>query len=482
MGDPVPISFGSGSRKTRYGLEGVAEWVNAYMEDLGDGTKTGTSGYAINGTELFSTLAGGGAVRGLLDLDDRLLAVAGRTLYSVPFSGVSPATVGGITADGFVTMERNRRTDVQAVIVASGFWWIYQSGVLTQGTDPDLSPPLFVIQKDGYFIFGHDSGKWSISGVDDITISGLDFAEAESNADGLIMGAVRGPDVILFGPKSTEFWSNTGAQDFPFTRTLAINMGCWCAGSVRALIVQRNSSLVDSVAWAATDNAGAFAGVYMLNGFTPLKISTDQVDRLIRDEPDKTIIRATSWTEDGHVFYSISGAAWTETFDTRTGNWHGRKSLGCSGRWRYATHAFFGGQHIFGHYNSNTLYVSKPTLFTDAGDEIEWSITTPTVHMSPYRFKVNALHVGALTGVGAVTGPDESRNPTMLLDYTKDGGQSYAAARRCALGAAGQRGVRIKERMFGMFGKNGLSIRMRSSASVMKGLQELAIDFDKMAA
>lgn len=480
MGELTPISFGTGSRKTRFGLEGIAEFINAYLEDLGDGTKTGFSAYAINGTEAYSTLPDGGPIRDMLDMDDRLLVVSGRTLYSVPFSGASPTTVGGIAVDGFVTMERNRRTDTQAVIVVGGSWWYYQSGVLTEGSDGDLSPPVFVIQKDGYFIFGHATGKWSISGVDDITVSGLDFSEAESNADGLIMGAIRGPDVLLFGPKSTEFWQNTGAQDFPFTRSTALSIGCWCAGSVQSLIVQRSKRLVDSVVWAATDDQGAFSGVYLLDGFTPTKISTDEVDRLIRDEPNKDVIRSMALSEDGHVFYVISGASWSRGFDTRTGYWHNRESDSLT-RWKYGTHAFFGGKHVFGHFDENTLWVSRPDLFTEGGDPINWSITTPTVNMGPHRFRVNALHVDALTGVGAVTGADEDTDPAMLLDYSKDGGASYAAQRTCLLGRAAQRGVRIKERAFGRMNKNGMAIRLQCSAAVMKGLQGMFIDADKLA-
>jgi hypothetical protein len=484
MGTPVPISFGTGSNRTRFGLEGIPEFTNAYLENLGDGSKTGFSAYAINGTEAYSTLTSGGAVRRMLDLDDKLLAVAGRSLFAVPFSGSSPLLVGGIGADGFVTMERNRRTDTQAVIVCAGLWWYYSEGVLTEGTDPDLSPPIFVIQKDGYFIFGHANGKWSISGVDDITVSGLDFAEAESNADGLVMGAVRGPDVILWGAKSADLYQNTGAQDFPFTRTMSLNIGCWCAGSVSNIILQAGDNpkrLIDSVIWAATDREGAFAGVYLLDGFTPVKISTDEVDRLIRDEPNKDDIRSFSRSEDGHVFYELSGAAWTRTFDSRTGYWFKVKHSGLE-RSRYGCHAYFGGKHVFGSYTDNTLWVSRPDLLTEAGQSIDWVIVTPSVHMSPFRFRVNALHVGALTGVGAVSGEDEDTDPKLLLDYSKDGGKTFGAQRECSLGKAAQRGVRIKERAFGMFGKNGVAWRFQCSAAAMKGLQELAIDADKMAA
>lgn len=479
MGDPTPISFGQGSKQTRYGLEGTAEFINAYLEDLGDDTKTGFSAYAINGLDPYATLVNGQEIRGMLAFDSELLVISGRNLFSIDLNG-NPTLKGGLGVDGFFTLERNRRSPAQAVIVASGSYFVYSGGVLTAGADPDLTPPIAVIQKDGFFVFLHSTGKWSISAIDDVTIDPLAFNEAQSNADGLVMGAVRGPDVILFGDRSAEFWQNTGAVDFPFTRSMAINMGCWCAGSVKTVIVQVGGNLVDSVIWAATDKDGAFAGVYVLNGFTPSKISTDEVDRLIRDEPNKDVIRSMAWSEDGHVFYSISGSAWTRTFDTRTARWHTRKSG--SNRWRVNYHAFFAGKHIFGDSTTNLLYASNPGTFTDAGTPIDWSITTPIVHTSPYRFRVNGLHIGALTGVGAVSGADANTDPVLMLDYSRDGGKTFGAMRNCKLGKAAQRNVRIKERAFGRFDKNGVAWRMQCSANVIKGLLELAIDFDKLAA
>jgi hypothetical protein len=109
-------------------------------------------------------------------------------------------------------------------------------------------------------------------------------------------------------------------------------------------------------------------------------------------------------------------------------------------RWKYQHHSHFGGQHIFSHYASNTLWRSDPALFTEGGDPIEWEITAPTFHMAPYRFQVNALHIGALTGVGLVDGDTQDMEPALLLSYSKDGGASYAAERSCALGAAASAG------------------------------------------
>lgn len=486
MGDIVPVSLGKGSKKQRYTLAGSAEWINARLEDTGEGSKTGFVATAINGSELYATLTGGTGVRAMLALDNQLLVVAGRYLFSVALSGSPVNVIGGIPSDGFVTIERNRRTpSPQVMIVCDGSYYIYESGSVSVGADTDLPPPVFVIQHNGYFIAGIADGRWWIIGPDDTEVDGLLFAEAESNADGLVMGAVRGPDVILFGSKSADIYNDTGAADFPYTRIHALNVGCYAAGSVQKIIAQVNGRLVDTVIWAATDKDGGFAGLYMLDGFTPLKISNGEVDRLIRDETSASALRSMAWTEganeDQRAIYAISGADFTMCFDTRTGEWHRRKTLG-SERWQYGCVTQFGGETIFGSHASNTLHRSSPDLMDENGEEIVYSITPPTIHMHPHGFVVNALHVDALTGVGAVSTTDADANPKLLISASSDGGENFGVERQASLGAAGQRHVRVCERVWGMFREAGAVFRFQCSARVARGIQGLSLDVDKLSA
>lgn len=486
MGEPIPISLGKGSNKSKFGQEGIAELVNCYFEPLGEGSKAGSAIYARNGEEDFATLTNGTGVRALLDLGSKLLAVAGRRVFEVGPGG-SPATdVGGIPSDGFVTMARNNASPTQVGIVCDGQLHVYEDGDVAQSADTDLPPPVCVVAKDGYFILPIQDGRWFIAGPNTDAIDGLDFASAESQPDDNVMAAVRGPDVILFGTRSTEFWQNTGAADFPFTRSHTINVGCYAAGGVQNIMARVNERMVDSVIWPATDNQGAFAGMYILDGLTPVKISSAEVDDLIRSETDRTGIRSQAWTETSlngqtHNFYNISGTSFSRTFDTTTGNWHARKTQG-SDRWRMSCHAVFQNDHIWGGQSTNKLYRSLPSLLTDSGEELIAQWTLPTVHMFPHRFRVNGFYLDALTGVGAASATDADANPVLVIQYSKDGGISWSAPRYASIGAGGQRHVRVKERSFGMFGPHGVTFRGSCSAAVIKGVQQVALDADKLVA
>lgn len=482
MADPIPISLGLGSNVSRYGLEGVAEFINAYAEQLGESGKVQYPIYAINGLEAFATLTGGDGVRAMLPLEPELLVVAGRILFRVNAGGTA-TSVGGIPSDGLVTMARNRKApNPQVAIVCDGLWYTYENGTLTQGSDTDLPPPICVVGMDGFFIFPIADGRWFITSVDEGTeVDGLEFSRAGTRPDGLVIGAVRGRDLVLSGSRSTEFHQNTGGADFPFTLTTSIDIGCYAAASMANITLIREQA-VDTLIWAATDANGGYMGVVLLNGYTPTVISTGEIDRLIRDEPDPSNLRATAWTEDGHPFYAISGTSFTRVYDGRTGQWHTRSSYGRNGRSRISCHAQFGQKHIFGDTTTNKLYWSRPDVYTEDGDPIVWTVIPPPVSMFPHRFRVNALHLDTISGVGLVSSTDAQANPTLMIDYTRDGGATFGAQRRSPLGAAGQRFTRITERQFGIFDKNGVSFRFSCSANVRKGLMSAAIEADKLNA
>ncbi len=485
MAEPIPIQLGRGSNKGRHGPEGLASFVNCYVERLGEGGKVEWPIYAIDGMDAFGDeMEDGGAIRAMLTVDAQLLIVSGRQLYVTNVGGSPVTLVGGIASDGFVTMARNRRSpNPQVAIVCDGLWYIYTGGALIQGTDPDLPPPIAVVEVDGFFVFVIADGRWFISAVDDATIDGLDFTEAQSSPDSNVMAAVRGRELIIMGSRSLEFYvDNAGQGDFPFTRVQTARIGCYAAGSVQQIILSPpGGTAADSVIWAATDVEGTYNGIRVLDGYSGSKISTDEVDRLVLAEPDPANLRSMAWTEGEHVFYCLSGTAFTKCWDSATGQWHDRKTYGLD-RWRWQCHAQIGGYHIFGHYADATLGKQNKDTYDDQGTVIVAQVVTPSVHMFPNDFIIDALFIDAITGVGVSSSLDEDANPVLMLDYSDDGGQSFGGEREVEIGAAAQRKTQIKETSFGMFDANGVSFRLSCSARVIKGLLGASVVARKLKA
>lgn len=481
MADLVPISLSQGTGRGRYSGEASSRLINCYMESLPQGGKQQFAIYATNGWESWSTLtSASGGVRGMLPLETELLVVAGRQIYSVGSDGVD-ALVGGIASDGLVTMARNRQASPQAVIVSDGRWYIYQDGELTKGNDADLIAPIYVTQKDGYFIFLSATGVITLSGIDATTIDGLDFANAQSNADGGVALATRGNDVVVFGSRSTEFWINTGNADFPFEPQAYRGFGCYSAGSVSEITALIGDTMVDSVVWAATDEKGAYAGLYMLSGYEAKKVSTYDIDRDVEADPNPKAIRAFAWAENGHVFYTIKGTGFSHTLDTVEGQWHERKSKN-KDYWTASTNAVFGGDILFGDDETGTIYKSNRTLYDEAGNDIVMEVHLPLVHAFPYELILNRVRLDAVRGVGLVSTDEHLSDPQVVFDLSRDGGRTFGNQSSRSLGKAAQVNQQMEWWGLGMVPGQGAVLRFRISAAVQRCVMGVAIETEGLAA
>lgn len=483
MAEPVTIGLPKSSGAGRYPQLGIAKLTNCYVEEMGQTGKQPFAIVATNGNIEWAVLPGAdGGVRAMLALETELVTVAGRQLFRSSGGGGAAVLVGGIPADGIVTMAANRASPRDVVIVVDGVYFLYEEGgAVTVGADGDLPSPIAVTEISGYFVFAIADGRFFIAGPDAVDVDLIDFASAESNADRNVMVATRGRELVIFGTASTEFWTESGAADFPFARIQVIDVGCYAPASVANLMVLKGGvAASDTLVWAAADHKGAYAAVVMLDGYSAVPISDHEIDRLIRDEPNPAAIRGFSWTEDGHSFYCITGAAFSKVFDTRTMTWHDRSTFGAD-RWRPGEHATFAGLTLFGDLDTNQIYRSRHDLFDEDGTRIRTEIILPTIQMFPSRFKVNAIHVDAVTGVGLNTDDDDA-DPKLMIAVSRDAGASWGPERMVSLGALAQRHVRIKERGFGNFDHNGMTIRLACTAKVIKAIQGLAIEAEKLMA
>ena len=482
MGELTPISLAKSTNRGRHDFEASARLINCYMESLAPDGKQEFALYAINGWDGWTTLPGAsGGVRAMLSLDSELIVVSGRQIYSVS-PAQSATLVGGIASSGLVTIARNRRSpNTQAVIVCDGIWYVYEGGTVTAGNDSDLQAPIYVIEKDGYFIFLSANGTITLSGIDDTTIDGLDFLNAQSNSDGGVALATRGTDVIVFGQKSTEFFVNTGNADFPFERQAYRGFGCYAAGSVSEINALINNAMVDSVVWAASDEDGKYTGLFLLSGYEAQKISSYTIDRQIEADPNPENIRSFAWSENGHVFYTITGSTYSHTYDTVEGAWHERRSQNAD-FWNVSAHAAFAGKTLFGDKAAGSIYRSSIDLYDADGETVEMEIQLPITHAWPYQLVVNRFAVDAVPGVGRVSADEHIADPQIMFDMSRDGGRNFGTVLSRSLGRAAQTNQSLEWRALGRIPRNGTVFRLRISAGVKRCVLSAAIDVDKLAA
>ena len=132
----------------------------------------------------------------------------------------------------------------------------------------------------------------------------LDFAEAEFSSDPLTAIASMGPTLVLFGSRSTEFWTPAANQYLPWApaQDSALNVGC--------LEPQTVVSASDEIIFLGVHQFGQ-RSVFALKNFQLSQLSTPEADAVLQtlsqDELEK--ITALRWTHQGHQFYQLNLSA-----------------------------------------------------------------------------------------------------------------------------------------------------------------------------
>ena len=361
------VSLGLRSNPDRSNDDGAARLINCYAEDMGADAKQRYPIYACDGYSSFSTLTGTGAgvVRGFLNFDDSTLyCVTGTRINRVNTSGTA-TDMAALATSGYAYFARNNAATPNIMLVTSDalIRTITSNTVSTPTLDASIPTTEFnsVCSIDGYFIITCSGGDFYITGIDTITVDPLDFAAASTNSDGLMRGIRRGPELVLLGARSTEFWRNTGNVDFPFERVHSSNFGCYAAASAVTVSAVVGESAVDAVIYAGTNTDGALIGVLLVAGYEARKISPPGLDRAIRSEPTLSSIRAFIHTQHETTFYCITGSSFTWEYNLRTGFWHERTSDGLD-IWNIVDAVQFNGKTIYADYNAATLYQASSSL------------------------------------------------------------------------------------------------------------------------
>lgn len=472
----VPVTINQRSNPSRHGKQaGNARLINCFAEQIGDEAKTPWVITACPGSTPFGGAIGDGGVREFIEASGFLYTVAGSNLVKVDATA-NVSFIGNIPTSGDVFMRINRASPTQIGIVSDGYAACCQSDTLTTITDPDLPPPTSLAWLDGYGIYTVPNGRYMLSAIDDFTaIDGLDEGTAESNPDAIVRAQELEREVYLFGTKSTEAHQNTGEADFPFTRSQAMEVGCAAAGSVCSVDTPGGKAL----AFISHDHA-----VRLMRGYDHQVISTGEIENLIRKLAEAGLIstlKATAWSWGGRFFYLLSCPLWARCYDCKTGYWHERKSHG-SATWNIGKVIQYSGKLIAGDSTTGQLYRMQDELYDEAGVPMVMEIILPPVHAFPYGGVCNALYLDAISGVGLNSTEAENLDPVALIDWSKDGGETWGSPREVKLGRLGQTGRRIQPiTRLGRFGQKGLTVRLRISAAVKKVILSVSADIEQLA-
>ena len=394
---------------------GGAELVNAFSE-LSEGDKADAFAVmAIPGLVEFSDVSAQ-PVRGVHVMQGVLYAVVGTTLYSIAENGAE-SPLGSIPGSVPVMMADNGE---ELAIQSVNQGYVLSGAVLYTGI-PNLPQVSNVVYIDGYFVWTvFDSDQFIISALGDgLSYDALDVATVEGDPDNIVGCVNDHRELQFYGARTVEIWYNSGAPDFPFARqgNAFIERGC-----------------IDRDSLVKIDNSVHFAGddrvVYRLNGYDPVRISTHAIEFRTAQA---SWYRAYTETTLGHKLYVLNTDAGTFAYDMATGAWHERKSLGRSNyRVSCGTRAY--GETVLGDAYTGKLYYSDFEADTEDGDAIVVQIQLPSLQTDRAKSTLYTFEAQIQAGAGTIADPD----PQIILDYSRDGGNTYSPGIYRSMGGMGE--------------------------------------------
>lgn len=421
---PLPVVSAPGQRPH----ESAGRLINAYAERLANGAPAEFVRRRVPGVMQFASTAQTG---------NRGQIIVGNTLYAA-FSGAvrrfdsagTETTVGNLSGTRKVFWARNTKSPTPDLVVVDPDNGAF---TVTAGSVSSLSVPSApnsVCFLDGYFFFTTGAGACYASGLNSTTINALDVAIAQTKPDGLYRAIAFG-DLYLCGDGSIEIYRNTANPTaFPFTRAYSIPKGILGPNAVSGY----EDGFGKGLYFVGDDKF-----VYTLNGYTPVRISTPDVDRAIetyvQGGGSVNNIEMFPYIHAGHSCLALKSPSWTWVFDLDTQWWHERKSYGLE-YWRAtgAINAF--GKWLAGWDNSGKLVEITSAARDELGDPLRFRVESAPASDFPNSVSIAQAMFDMTRGVGIATGADPMQtDPTVELSWSKDGGYSWSAPILRKLGA-----------------------------------------------
>lgn len=303
-----------------------------------------------------------------------------------------------------------------------------------------------IVCNDQYMIAeqpGTGSFYWSNS-ANAMDWSVLNTADMESYSDQpLAMDQFSG-QVVAFGVQSIEFFTDTGQFPIPYVAVPQTTQNYGIAA------VFSRAPFMNSIAFLGQNRTGQ-AHVFVFSGYTPVPISTSDIDDVINGFSVINDAFGYSYDSNGHQFYQITFPSARRSFlyDGTTQLWSEVMSGVYSPYNRHLTSlaVTFNSTTLAGDAATGNVYILDPNAVTDNGFLIRREVTSMHVNMDGNMFSVGQLWLDVEVGAGTQSGL--AQNPMIELYISKDEGNTYKGPFLKSLGKIGQYKKRVLWRRLG---------------------------------
>lgn len=406
---PFPVQTSPGAEAQEAG----GRIINGYVDQLGDQAASKTVIRRGPGLVNFGTSARTG-FRGSILVAGILYSAYSGKLEKWTSAGGASVNVGNLngTKRGFFAANNNTTPDKWFVDPDGNIAVFTPTAVTNAWPDADLPSCNSTDFLDGYGVFTTGDGRAFATDLNSTSVNSLSFGKAEAKPDGLVRVVSWGGRLLFFGTQTTEVWTDAATVPFPFARNTVIPRGLagpYCVSGYE-------DGFSRGPIFVGDDSC-----VYALQGYTPTKVSTPDIDGLIESVADKTTLEATAYISRGHAFWQLSCPAWTWVLDISTSQWFQRDSYQVArSRISGAINAY--SKWLTGDAQTGNMQQISTSINDEVGSPLRLRIESGPVVNFPAGATVGRADFYFATGVGQAAGHDpDQTNPQVEISWSDDG-------------------------------------------------------------
>lgn len=273
------------------------------------------------------------------------------------------------------------------------------------------------------------------------------FTTAEYSADRIEAMAVCGDYLFVLGTSSLQVYNQTVSTDAQGFSSMVFSSA---GRNIRDLGCHEKHTVVvlnGNVVFLGSSARGE-RSVWYTSGGVPSRISTNAIERELEGE-DLAGAYAIGYMENGHAFYVLTVPSIDKTYcyDFSTSQWHNRSTYredNTKGKWWADSCVSVNGHTLLGGFGVDKLVRLDKDKYDDyKGDPIIKVRTAPVITNDYSPFIVNDLMLLWNNGTTKdVTNEDGAKNPVVMLEVSRDGGNTFDDEMWAYGGKTGQYGYR----------------------------------------
>ena len=242
--------------------------------------------------------------QGLANFNNKIISVINNTVYTTDPTTYVTATVGTTSASTSQSYFVRTFLDAYLFMHNKVNAYLYTlAGSFAVVTDPDFPAAPYVsgiVFLDNYVFIGTSTNRIYNSDLGDPTSwNALNYLTFEQTTDTLV-GIVKHLNyLVAMGKTSMQFFYNAGnATGSPLSVAQAYTSEVGCANGDSIV------STTNTVIWIGTTKTHG-RSVYLMDGVSPVKISTDSVDKHLEAD-DMSKVTAYCYKFNGHTLYILT--------------------------------------------------------------------------------------------------------------------------------------------------------------------------------